>query len=643
MERGSFLRAHTPFERFLREPNDSVFFGDVSRSGRGSRTSSRSLRPPPLQATSVRSSGRHPAPPSPEDIDWETFQFKNEENVYNPDVDQMAEELQQFAMRNPGKPVPANYNSHLLHVIEAYQKLQRGLEAEKVARDADLQQWETERDIYEAEVKRLEDVIGSHAGLGGMVVARKSSLLRKIVPTKVLAPDDNDKEEEMDENGQKKLRKNTWKQDVRISRVFGKEGPMLLPDGTVPLFPEDAHFNELYHQHKGVDPSPTPSYEARQGVKYHFTTEGRDPEEDRKRMVLSGFLPSSSESGRGPDIPVDTLQEGNETAATTEGLAEAIAQSGCPAELFSETMLPQLERDRAMYETRSSTMHRSLLPEPLTPSRRRARTSAQETSEQLEQGDGSSENNHGRYRGFSFRAGDDAGGPSTARPLPQARVAETYGDPDDLPVDELRKAVRATLQRPVATIPRPVPTRPIPIPGAEVNPRYPALALLTEQRMRPRHISTEKPENIQGQDTPSSTRSTRAVTGQRISSESKKEVDFSAIAAARAFSGASNRKSSDSSQVHGKGPGPPSLGRASGAAASRQVALGATDPQGRMNRPAGVFPAVSTEAAEGMSVMESPYTPSKRKAVRQATAPEAEEEEEPTPSRPATRVKFTFR
>ena len=454
----------------------------------------------------------------------------------------------------------------------------------------------------------------------------------------------------MNECSGRKLRRNTWKQDVRISRLFATApGPTELPAGTVPLGRHTAGFDELYRRHKGIPMSPTPSAEA---------PEDEDLELVRRRLLLSEFLPSStepSESGKEPDVSVQTSQEGNETVVAIEGLTEGNAQSGTPLlseherslasnnSRFSRSVrLPGIGQPRRdLVDTMSSTIVHSHLPGSSTPLSGRGGPSFERGSGQREQGRMLIKNAHGRYRGFSFTPGDDVG-PSHPQSLLPAHSDETHGDPNDGNGGHLTEVVSAGLHHPI--------TEPIPIPGREVTSKVPALTLPTGYRVRPRQTPAEKSEQIHGQATTSS--SSAVTTAQKVSSDKKEtgrvpgqhaeghRVDFSAIAAARAFSGASTRTPSFSSQTQSKGYGPAqSVGRTTGAIAGRQATSIAIDQQGRANHPLGGFPAITSGAAEGMSIMDTSSSSSLKKIEEPAIIPE---EEETAPSQSQHRVRFAF-
>ena len=75
---------------------------------------------------SIRSEASSLPPSQPEPFPH----YRAPENLYHrPSGDQMAEELKVVMMRNPTlQPVPVQYNSCILHVLEAYHDLQEQLQ-----------------------------------------------------------------------------------------------------------------------------------------------------------------------------------------------------------------------------------------------------------------------------------------------------------------------------------------------------------------------------------------------------------------------------------------------------------------------------------------------------------------------------------
>lgn len=238
---------------------------------------------------------------------------------------------------------------------------------------------------------------------------------------------------------------------------------------------------------------------------------------------------------------------------------------------------------------------------------------AERTSLHREQENTPTKGTNGRHRGFSFTPGDDAG-PSHAQSLLSAHL------------DGARR---------------------IPA-GSEVTPKVPAPSSIIGHRVRPHRSSGEKPEQSHSQEITSSPSS--AVTVQRVSGDRKEigraqtqqaegRVDFSAIAAARAFSGASSRNSSQSSHTQSKGNDPvPTVGRTSRTITTRRATSGAIDPQGRANRPHGVFPVMSSGAAEGMSITDTSSSLSLRRTEQQAIV----SEERKASSQGQQHVRFAF-
>ena len=116
----------------------------------------------------------------------------NPENSYHrPGCDHMAETLKVVMMTQDSiQPVPIMYNSHILHLLEAYQNSQEQLakklhiiEEIKDAHAQDIQdfeslsaKWEAKEKDYKAEVKRLELMLAkTEGGMESVVMARSKS------------------------------------------------------------------------------------------------------------------------------------------------------------------------------------------------------------------------------------------------------------------------------------------------------------------------------------------------------------------------------------------------------------------------------------------------------------------------------------
>ena len=162
-------------------------------------SSYRSLRPSAVKLSSILPSRRTSPPLKSPRFERETsfekaVSFKEKDEVYSPDPDQMVNTLTSVAMMAAGKPLPAEYNSFLLHVLEAYRNMKAALDvtraelqSERDGRHADNEAtqekesgWAAEREIYRAEVKRLELLLVDRTrGMEALVQARKGSLLRR--------------------------------------------------------------------------------------------------------------------------------------------------------------------------------------------------------------------------------------------------------------------------------------------------------------------------------------------------------------------------------------------------------------------------------------------------------------------------------
>ncbi|KPM38100.1 hypothetical protein AK830_g8464 [Neonectria ditissima] len=114
---------------------------------------------------------------------------------HSPSVDQMVDTLRVIMMAKPVlEPLPIEYHSHILHLIEGYSLVKRRLmEIEKEQEETERlrhaehenfrlkqEDWMIREARYKAEVKRLEVVIHqtSDTGLEAVALARSGSLLR---------------------------------------------------------------------------------------------------------------------------------------------------------------------------------------------------------------------------------------------------------------------------------------------------------------------------------------------------------------------------------------------------------------------------------------------------------------------------------
>ncbi|KAI9849717.1 MAG: hypothetical protein M1837_002843 [Sclerophora amabilis] len=164
-----------------------------TRSNPTQASSSKARRPPTLKLSSFLSSRRSSVSPKRTGFQQEVA-FPQRDDVYNPDPDQMADTLLTAAMARVGQPMPAEYTSLLLHVLEAYANLRKSEEEVKVKhreeyhyRQIDLENfenqrelWLAERESYKVEIKRLEVIIaeGKH-GMKSLATARSGSLLSR--------------------------------------------------------------------------------------------------------------------------------------------------------------------------------------------------------------------------------------------------------------------------------------------------------------------------------------------------------------------------------------------------------------------------------------------------------------------------------
>ncbi|KAI9771868.1 MAG: hypothetical protein M1840_001638 [Geoglossum simile] len=105
--------------------------------------------------------------------------------ILNPDCEQMITAILSVMVNSPHRPLPPQYNSSLLHVLESYGSLvaclkheRRSNEIEALAMETTLREWEKERRESRAEVKRLEERIAQFQGVEAIRKAREESTLR---------------------------------------------------------------------------------------------------------------------------------------------------------------------------------------------------------------------------------------------------------------------------------------------------------------------------------------------------------------------------------------------------------------------------------------------------------------------------------
>lgn len=148
---------------------------DESRSAQGTVDNTR----PRLRTKGRLSSylGTHRSALSLERLDpqpFERFVPRLADHVYNPEPEHMITTMMMRLLGNPAEGLPPEHNSFLLHVFEAYRKLQRDrdilqcrLEQEAHGHQVHILKfhhaealWSKERQAYKAELKQLESLCG---------------------------------------------------------------------------------------------------------------------------------------------------------------------------------------------------------------------------------------------------------------------------------------------------------------------------------------------------------------------------------------------------------------------------------------------------------------------------------------------------
>ncbi|KAI9678832.1 MAG: hypothetical protein M1817_005892 [Caeruleum heppii] len=185
-------RPSTPFSTH----SEALAEGDTHPRNRHSSMQgvpSKSRRPPGARISTFLHSRRPSSSFKLTDVDREVS-YSTKDDVYNPDPDQMANTLLSVIMSRPGKALPPEYGSFLLHVLEAFrsvkerlseirmdlteQKAGRAMDLEDFQRTADI--WANEKEIYKMEIKRLELLIAEgEGGMKAFSTAREGSVRTK--------------------------------------------------------------------------------------------------------------------------------------------------------------------------------------------------------------------------------------------------------------------------------------------------------------------------------------------------------------------------------------------------------------------------------------------------------------------------------
>ncbi|KAI1112583.1 hypothetical protein F5Y14DRAFT_463213 [Nemania sp. NC0429] len=155
---------------------------------------------PPSSHTASSEAG--PEPPLKGDDPFDHIVRDQDQVWYNPSLDQMVETLQVLLMTNGAlEPIPVEYNSYVLHLVEGYSKAQgelRGVERAcqeaKQSLERNLEQfrlvaddWFERESQYKAEVKRLEVLLSrsSQHGLEAVTLARANSVVDRSGHTRL--------------------------------------------------------------------------------------------------------------------------------------------------------------------------------------------------------------------------------------------------------------------------------------------------------------------------------------------------------------------------------------------------------------------------------------------------------------------------
>jgi chromosome segregation ATPase len=125
------------------------------------------------------------------------FNFRNPESVYKPSRDQMAEMVKVVMMNQDTiAPIPVQFNSAILHVLEAYQELREELSKNEAAIEelkqshakdindfeALAKHWENKEKDYKTELKNLEVLLSrTEGGMEKVTLARTKSTVHGSV------------------------------------------------------------------------------------------------------------------------------------------------------------------------------------------------------------------------------------------------------------------------------------------------------------------------------------------------------------------------------------------------------------------------------------------------------------------------------
>lgn len=139
-----------------------------------------------------------PEPPTP--THNPDLVVKDQDKVWhNPSLDQMVEALQVIMMtKGSSNPIPVEYNSYVLHLIEGFNDIQERMQTANLAcKEAKMarsqisddfrtvaEEWERREAQYKAEVKRLEVLLArtSRDGLETVTLARTGSVIDRGGP-----------------------------------------------------------------------------------------------------------------------------------------------------------------------------------------------------------------------------------------------------------------------------------------------------------------------------------------------------------------------------------------------------------------------------------------------------------------------------
>ncbi|KXH29505.1 hypothetical protein CNYM01_13651 [Colletotrichum nymphaeae SA-01] len=212
---------------------------DVLSAARLGTSNCPSIRSDGSQSSSHRLSPSPAEPTEPADIAWYQERDETERAL---SLEQMINALHYTMMtKNVLDPVPREYNSYILHLLEGYWDLQERLKKteQELAEEKETklksleeftkmsEEWESKEADFRAEIKRMELVLVdvAPAGVGAVVLARSCSLVDRSAKSSRLFKARVEKAKESPQKGDNSTSKVDSLDNPRIS--MGSGSPLL--------------------------------------------------------------------------------------------------------------------------------------------------------------------------------------------------------------------------------------------------------------------------------------------------------------------------------------------------------------------------------------------------------------------------------